>query len=214
MKIALVGATGRVGARILAEAVARGHEVTAISRSPETLKATRVRPVAADVNDGTALTAAFRGADAIIHAYAPPKADSVETRVAKQRAATRAIIAAAKSAGVRRILAVGGAGTLEVAPGVRNMDRPEFPKEWEGGAKSTAVVKELLSAELELAWTSLSPPHFLQPGERTGRFRVGGDEMLVGANGESRISMEDFAIAMIDELENPKHTGQRFTVGY
>jgi hypothetical protein len=117
-------------------------------------------------------------------------------------------------AGVRRILAVGGAGTLEVAPGVLNMDRPDFPKEWEGGVKSTALIKDLLKAEPGLEWTFLSPSHLLEPGSRTGRFRLGADQLLIGPDGQSRISVEDYAVAMIDELENPKHTGKRFTVGY
>jgi len=94
------------------------------------------------------------------------------------------------------------------------MDRPDFPKEWEGGVKSTALIKDLLKQEPDLDWTFLSPSHFLEPGERTGVFRLGGDQLLVGGDGKSRISVEDYAVAMIDELENPAHTGKRFTVGY
>lgn len=215
MKIALVGATGYVGAKLLEEAVNRGHVVTAIMRSPHKLPQNDlVLPAPADVTDVKALTRNFRGQDAIIHAYAPPRTDSVAERIEQQRAGTQAIIAAAKRAGVKRILAVGGAGTLEVAPGVRNMDRPEFPAAWEGGAKSTAVIKELLLAEPGLEWTFLSPSHDLFPGKRTGKFRLGRDQMLVGPDGQSRISVEDYAVAMIDELEDQKHTGHRFTVGY
>src|SRR5665213_3752331 len=138
MKVAIVGATGMIGSKLLEEAIDRGHVVTAVSRHATKLPAHgRVRPVEVDVLDTNELARAFSGQDAILHAFAPPRL-SVEERVAQQRAGTRSIIAAARSAGVRRILAVGGAGTLEVAPGVLNMDRPEFPANWEGGAKSTA----------------------------------------------------------------------------
>ena len=138
----------------------------------------------------------------------------MQERIDQQRTATQTIIAAAKAAGLGRVLAVGGAGTVEVAPGVRNMDRPEFPAAWQGGAKSTAVIKELLAAEPDLEWTTLCPSHHLVQGERTGKFRLGLDQMLFGPDGESRISVEDYAAAMVDEQENPKHTRRRFTVGY
>jgi len=215
MDIALVGATGYVGTAILAEALSRGHSVVAIARHPEKLsKHPNLRPVGLDIADVDGLAGAFGGRQAVIHAYAPPKDLPVAGRIEAQREGTKAILAAMKAAGVTRILAVGGAGTLAVAPGVRNMDRPEFPKEWEGGAKSTAEIKELLKAEPGLEWTYLSPSHLLVPGERTGTFRLGLDELLVGPDGESRISLADYAVAMLDELESPKHTGRRFTVGY
>jgi uncharacterized protein len=214
MKIAIVGATGMIGSKLLEEAIDRGHVVTAVSRHATKLPVhNRVRAVEADVNDTEALAAAFSGQDAILHAFAPPRL-SVAERVEQQRAGTRSIIAAAKSAGVRRILAVGGAGTLEVAPGVMNADRPEFPASWEGGVKSTALIKGLLAADPDLDWTFLCPSHDIFVGERTGKFRLGLDRMLVDADGKSSISTADYAIAMIDELENPKHSRKRFTVGY
>jgi putative NADH-flavin reductase len=214
MKIAIVGATGMIGSKLLEEAVDRGHVVTAVSRHATKIPAhDRVRPVEADVNDTKALADAFSGQEAILHAFAPPRL-SVEERVEQQRAGTRSIIAAAKSAGVHRILAVGGAGTLEVAPGVMNADRPEFPASWEGGVKSTALIKGLLAAEPDLDWTFLCPSHDIFVGKRTGKFRLGLDQMLVDADGKSSISTADYAIAMIDELENPKHSRRRFTVGY
>jgi putative NADH-flavin reductase len=214
MKIAIVGATGMIGSKLLEEAIDRGHVVTAVSRHATKLPAhDRLRPVEADVNDTKALAAAFSGQDAILHAFAPPRL-SVAERVEQQRAGSRSIIAAAKSAGVGRILAVGGAGTLEVAPGIMNADRPEFPASWEGGVKSTALIKGLLAAEPDLDWTFLCPSHDIFVGERTGKFRLGLDRMLVDADGKSSISTADYAIAMIDELENPKHSRKRFTVGY
>jgi len=150
----------------------------------------------------------------VIHVYAPPRDLPVAARIEAQRRGTRAILDAMKRAGVARILAVGGAGTLIVAGGGRNMDQPDFPKKWEGGAKSTAEVKEMLKAEPGIEWTFLSPSHMLEPGERTGKFRLGLDDMLIGEDGKSRISLADYAVAMIDELERPAHSGRRFTVGY
>lgn len=215
MDIALVGATGYVGSKLLEEALYRGHTVTAIVRNPDKLpEHDMVSPAKADVMDVGALTALFEGKDAVIHAYAPPKDLNVPTRVELQHTATSAIITAAKQAGVKRILAVGGAGTLAVAPGVMNMDRPEFPKEWESGAKSTARIHDLLSREPDMEWTVLCPSHNLVPGTRTGKFRLGENDLLVGPDGDSRISLEDYAVAMLDELEDPRHIRKRFTVGY
>jgi uncharacterized protein len=214
MKVAIVGATGMIGSKLLEEAIDRGHVVTAVSRHATRLPAhERVRSVDADVLDTNELARAFSGQDAILHAFAPPRL-SVGERVEQQRAGTRSIIAAAKAAGVLRILAVGGAGTLEVAPGVMNADRPEFPASWEGGVKSTAQIKGLLAAEPDLDWTFLCPSHDIFEGERTGKFRLELDRMLVDADGKSSISVADYAIAMIDELENPRHSRKRFTVGY
>ena len=247
MKIALMGASGFIGSKLLQEALNRGHMVTAVSRAPEKLpQHANLRPAKADVNDVAALTDIFRGQDAVIHSYAPPgdaevrafmfghmqagtmRPDTAASYVPRDMAAhdahvkgridaqvkgTRNIIEAAKAAGVKRLLAVGGAGTLLVN-GVRIMDTPTFPKGFEGGAKSTAVVKETLLREPELEWTVLCPPMSISPGQRTGRFRLGHDDLLVAGDGSSQISLEDYAMAMIDELEQPKHTRHRFTVAY
>jgi putative NADH-flavin reductase len=189
--------------------------VTAVTRSPQKLPQNdRVIPAHADINDVPALTGYFTGQDAIIHSYAPAREISAPEKMEAQRAGTLAIIAAMRAAGVKRILAVGGAGSLEVAPGLANFDRPDFPPEYQGGARATAQIKDLLRAEKDLDWTFLCPSHTIAPGERTGKFRLGGDKLLTGADGVSRISVEDYAVAMIDELENPRHTGHRFTVGY
>jgi len=250
MKVALVGATGFIGSKILAESADRGHSVTAICRHPENIrKHENVQAVFADVMDTAALERLFAGHDAIIHSYSPPydrkiraevtdhvarltasgqsqmealvlwvpsdtaahQAD-VQARIAAQTAATRSIIQAAQRAGLKRILAVGGAGTLLV-DGVRVMDRAGFPVAFEGGAKSTAVVKELLREHPELEWTVLCPPMSIVPGQRTGNFRLGLDDLLTAADGTSRISVEDFAVAFVDELEAPQHIRRRFTVG-
>jgi hypothetical protein len=215
MKIAIVGATGFVGSKLLNEAANRGHQVAAITRSPQKLPARpEIEPVGADVNDLNVLVSHFRGKEAVIHSYAPARELSVAERIEQQRKATETILTALKAADVNRLLAVGGAGSLYVAPGVRNMDQPDFPKEYEGGVKSTLLIKEILLKEPELDWTYLCPSHMLVPGERTGKFRLGLDDLLVGADGQSRISVEDYAVAMIDELEHPRHTRRRFTVGY
>ena len=251
MNIALVGATGFIGSKILAEAANRGHHVIAICQHPDNaLKHANVQPVFADVMNTAALQLLFAGQDAVIHSYAPPydlklRAEAnqyvarftaagrspmeafasfrptdpaahhadVQARIDAQTKATQSIIRAAQAARVKRILAVGGAGTLLI-DGVRSMDRPEFPVAFEGGAKSTAVVKELLRENPDLDWTVLCPSLMIVPGERTGKFRLGHDDLLTAADGSSRISVEDFAVAFVDELETPTHTRQRFTVGY
>ncbi|HEY1239710.1 MAG TPA: NAD(P)H-binding protein [Bryobacteraceae bacterium] len=251
MKIALVGATGFIGSKILEEAAGRGHMVTGLCRHPENvLQHEHVRPFAADVMDTPSLQKLFAGHDVIVHSYSPPfdtklraeanefvtrmaaegkppmeafslfrPSDSaahqadVQARIQAQTAATRSIIRAAQAANVKRIFAVGGAGTLLVN-GVRTMDRPDFPVAFEGGAKSTAVVKELLREQPGLEWTVLCPPMMIRPGERTGKYRLGLDDLLTAPDGSSRISVEDFAAACVDELETPKHLCRRFTVAY
>lgn len=214
MRIALVGATGFIGSKILAEAVSRGHTVTAICRNPEKVAAQEnVRTRAVDVNDAEALADAVASHDIVVHACAPPREMEMEAKIAAQTAITANIIAAMKARGIPRILAVGGAGTLLI-DGVRSMDRPEFPKQFEGGAKATAVVKELLEEEHDFDWTVLCPSTMIVPGERTGKFRLDFDDLIVMADGTSKISVEDYALAFVNELEHPMYTGHRFTVGY
>lgn len=213
MKIALIGATGFVGSAILQEALNRGHEVTAIVRHPEKLpRHPNLRPRTTDIYNQQELSSVLTGHDAVISAFSPDKADPEIRR--KQVQGFKATIAALKQAGVKRLLAVGGAGSLEVKPGLRVMDAPDFPEQWKGTARATADVLQLLRGEQELQWTCFSPAAMLQPGTRTGTFRLGTDQLLTNASGESRISLEDYAMAMIDELEKPKHVRQRFTVGY
>ncbi len=213
MKVALIGATGYVGSRILNEALSRKHEVTAIVRRPERL------PVRAgltakevDILSGDDLAGLLSGHDAVIAAFNPDQdaADKYKAMVA----GAKAIIAATKKAGVRRLLAVGGAGSLEIAPGQQVIDQPGFPEEWKPGASGTREFLYLLREEPGLDWTFLSPAQMLQPGERTGNFRLGGDQVMVDAEGQCRISVEDYAVAMIDELEEPRHIRQRFCVAY
>ena len=124
------------------------------------------------------------------------------------------MIGAVKKAGVKRLLVVGGAGSLEVSPGVQLVDTPDFPEAYKPEALAGRDFLNVLRGERELDWTFLSPSALFVPGERTGKFRLGTDRLLVDAKGESKISMEDYAIALVDELETPRHSRQRFTVGY
>jgi uncharacterized protein len=214
MKVALIGATGFVGSQLLNEALARGHEVTAIVRRTERLPThPNLTAKQVDVMDTDALAGLLAGHEAIIAAFNPDRTvpgDVYERMVA----GAKSIIAATKKSGVKRLLVVGGAGSLEVAPGQQLIDQPEFPPEWRAGAGSTRQFLYLLKEEPDLDWTFLSPAAMLEPGERTGTFRLGGDQMLVDENGQCRISTQDYAVAMIDELEEPEHTGKRFCVAY
>ena len=214
MRIALAGATGFIGSKILAEAVSRGHWVTALCRHPEKVAAHElVRAQGVDMTETSALTEAIRGHDVVVHAAAPPRDMEMAPKIAAQTAITTSIIAAAKAAGIGRICAVGGAGTLLI-DGVRHLDRPDFPPQFIGGATATAVVKELLHHQHDVEWTVLSPSTMIAPGQRTGKFRFGLDDLLRMPDGSSQISVEDYAVAFVDEIENPRHTGRRFTVGY
>ena len=213
MKIAIIGATGYVGSKLLAEALARGHQVTALVSRPERVEAhAGVTAQKADVMNPSALATQLQGYDAVIsafsgHAHGDKTYDYYVQGI-------QSIIAAAKRAEVKRLLVVGGAGSLEVAPGLQVVDTPDFPEQWKQSALGAREALNLLRKENSLNWTMLSPAAFLQPGERTGKFRLGTDQLLADAQGESRISVEDYAVAMIDELEHPAHARSRFTLAY
>jgi putative NADH-flavin reductase len=203
MKIALIGASGFIGHNVLKEALARKHQVTALVRNPDKLTAVAgLSSKALDVHDAAQVTAALTGHDAVIISLHHDGLD------------LQKLIDAVKASGVSRLLVVGGAGSLEIAPGVQLVDTPEFPADWKPAALAAREFLNLLHAEKTLAWTYVSPSMFIEPGERTGKFRLGKDQLLKNEQGESRISTQDFAVALIDELENPAHSHQRFTVGY
>lgn len=213
MKIALLGATGFVGSALLQEALDRGHTVTAIVRDPGKMASrARLFAQAGDVYDTAGLAPLLKGHDAVLSAFNPgwknPNLYDDQVR------GTKSIIAAIKAAGIKRVLWVGGAGGLEVKPGVRVIDDPEMPDWVRPGALATINALEQLRKEPELEWSSLAPSANMFLDGRTGKFRLGGDQLLVGADGKSSISVQDFAVAMIDELEHPTHLRQRFTVGY
>lgn len=203
MKIALIGATGNVGSSLLTELLKRGHQVTGIARHPERLEPRQgVTARSGDVMDPAGLVPLLRGHDVVISSVRFLASDP------------RLLLEAVKKAGVKRLLVVGGAGSLEVAPGVQLLDTPNFPEVAKAEASAGREFLNVLRNEQDLDWTFLSPSALFAAGERTGRFRLGTDQLLVDAKGESKISFEDFAMAMIDELETPRHSRQRFTVGY
>lgn len=217
MKIVLLGATGFVGSALLFEALNRGHDVTAIVRHPEKLdKRDRLTAVRGDVNDSAALVSVIAGHDALISAFNPGWTPGTlrPEMYEEQIRGTTSIINAVKESGIKRVLWVGGAGGLEVAPGVQLIDTPDFPDWIKPGSRATTAALDALRNEPELEWSFLAPSAMLEPGERTGKFRLGGDQLLIDSKGESRISVQDYAVAMIDELEKPAHIRQRFTVGY
>lgn len=212
MNIALIGATGFIGSALRQELLARGHRVTAIVSQPAKLAAAaNLAVVGVDVMDVEALAARLRGHDAVMSAFSGHAQADVEGYYVR---GIRAIVSAARKAGVPRLLVVGGAGSLEVAPGQQLIDTPNFPPQYRASAEGARQALNLLRDERELDWTMLSPSALIAPGERTGRFRLGGDQLLVDAKGDSRISVQDYAAAFVDELEQPAHRRRRFTVGY
>ena len=207
MKIALIGASGYVGVRLLAEALGRGHQVTAIVTDPAKVPAhDRLTVQAVDATDADALAPIVAGHHAVISAYNPGRDPD--------GSGTRAIVAGVRRAGVDRLLVVGGAGSLLLPSGERVVDQPGFPAEWKEGALLTSAFLDRLRDETELDWVFVSPAMMLVPGERTGAYRVGEDHLLTDAQGESRISTEDYAVAMLDEAEQPRHHRERFAVAY
>jgi len=202
MKVALVGASGKVGTRLVKELTDRGHSITAIARNPEKIPAApNTTPKKGDIANRDELAALLKGHDAVISSVRFLGLD------------VEALIKAVLASGVKRFLVVGGASSLEVAPGKILFDTPNFPEVAKPEAGAGIVFLDRLRQEKELDWTFLSPSALFVPGERTGQFRVGKDQLLTSEKG-STISFEDYSIAMVDELEKPKHSGQRFTVGY
>ena len=203
MKIAVVGASGNAGSRIVAELSRRGHHVTAIARAPDKIAALpNVTARKGDALDQAALTELLRGHDAAISSIHFLASDPAK------------LIGAAKASGVGRYLVVGGAGSLEVAPGVRLVMTADFPAQYKAEAEKGAAFLDLLRQENDLNWTFLSPSALFTAGERTGQFRLGTDQLLTATDGKSWISFEDFAVALADEIERPAHIRARFTVGY
>ncbi|HVW76975.1 MAG TPA: NAD(P)-dependent oxidoreductase [Alloacidobacterium sp.] len=208
MNVVLYGATGMIGSRVLSELLSRGHKVSAVVRDPSRVPQNpNVNAVKGDLLHTAGVAATIKGTDAVISAYNPGEnAPAIVD-------ATHSLIGAAKQAGVKRVIEVGGAGSLLVAPNVRLVDAPDFPAAWKAIALAHGDALEVLRAS-DLDWTYFSPAALIQPGERTGKFRLGKDTLLADANGKSEISAEDYAVALVDELENPQHIRQRFTIAY
>ncbi|MBB2950503.1 NAD(P)-dependent oxidoreductase [Sphingobacterium sp. JUb56] len=209
MKVAIIGASGFIGSAILNEALSRGHDITAIVRNPEkvTVSNPRLNVNKGDVIKEEELVSLLKGNEAVISAYS---ANDSSTYVK----AITAIINATKKAGITRLLAVSGAGSLEVKPGVQLLDTPEFPAEWKDGATATRDAFDVIKQVTDLDWSVLSPAMVIEPGPRTGVFRLGKDQVLFNDKGESKISTADFAVALLDELERTAHIKQRFTLAY
>lgn len=204
MKIAIIGATGNVGQRLVAESLGRGHDVTAIARNIDGLPDQKgLRRTPGDVNDPTALAEVLRDHDVVV------------STVAFRLGDPHKLLGAVRQSGVERYLVVGGAGSLWSKPGVKHIDTPQFPEfVREEASKGQMFLEVLLKEAGDLEWTMLSPSALFTAGDRTGAFRLGGDDLLVGADGKSWISYEDYSVALLDEVEQPQHVRRRFTVGY
>ena len=213
--VVLIGASGFVGTAILNELLNRGNKVTAIVRNPEkvTVSNRNLSVVKADVSDVESIANTSKGKDAIISAYNPGWTNpNIYEETLKNYPL---ILQAAKQSGVKRLLIVGGAVTLFCAPGLRVVDSGAIPESIMGGVKSLGeFYLNILMNEHDIDWVSFSPAGSLEPGERTGKFRLGKDDLIVDADGKSHISVEDYAVAMVDELEKPAHHQERFTIGY
>jgi putative NADH-flavin reductase len=214
-KIVLIGASGFVGSAILKEVLSRGHNVTAVVRHPEKITVVHKNLVVkqGDVSFGNIVAEVSKGADTVISAYNPgwknPDIASETTRV------YRAILEGVRQSGVKRFLVVGGAGSLFISPGKRLMDSGVIPESFLPAVRALAEVYLIdLEAEKGIDWVFFSPAGILEPGQRTNKFRLGKDDLIVNSNGESKISVQDYAVAMIDELEKPAHHRERFTIGY
>jgi putative NADH-flavin reductase len=202
MKVTVLGASGRAGSEITRELASRGHTVTAVARKPEAIPTgAGVTPVAGDASDAPALAGLIKGSDVVISALHHDIPAST-------------ILSALKTAGVPRLLVTGGASSLEVAPGVQLIDTPEFPEEWKGLARNGIVFLDDLRGETDIDWTYFSPAALIEETPRLGRFRTGTDQLIVDDKGESRIGFSDYAIAMVDELEQHRHSRARFTAAY
>ena len=202
-KIAIIGATGRAGSQLLEEALRRGHSVVAIARNPSALQGRDgVTVKALDAKDSAALQAAVTGCDAVLSAA---HFSTIEPE---------AIIEPVKRAGVKRLLVVGGAGSLLLPSGHRVIDSPDFPQAYKAEANAGVRFLDTLRQEPTLDWTFLSPSAEFVEGQRSGHYTLGKDHLLIGADGKSWITFADYAIAMLDELEKPAHSRARFTVGY
>lgn len=213
MKVAIIGATGFVGRRVVDEALARGIQVTAIARQKKELPEHANLTVAlGDVADTAWLAGQLRGQDAVISAYNPGWGE--DNLYEKTARGAQQILTAVEQAGVKRLLVVGGAGSLEVAPGVELVDTPQFPENIRPGAQAVRDLRNKLLNESALDWTYLSPAALLEPGKRTGQFRLGTTQLLMNGEAPASISVEDLAVAIVDEIEKPQFIRAQFTAAY
>jgi putative NADH-flavin reductase len=216
MKIVIFGATGNIGGRVAKEALSRGHEVIGVVRDPAAVQSPdpRVHLVKGDATSADDVARVVKGVDAVVSAISPrpnPRGLPAPSLAAN----ARALIAGLRSGGVKRVVYVGGASSLEVAPGKALADQPDFPEAYKAEAREGREALAVWRDKAEgLEWTYLSPAAEIAPGERTGKYRTTGDQLLVDASGKSFITFEDYAVAVLDELEHPRNVGRRFGVAY
>ncbi|MFF4796761.1 NAD(P)-dependent oxidoreductase [Streptomyces sp. NPDC001276] len=207
MHVILYGASGQIGRPVLDELRSRGHQVTAVVRNPDKLPE-NIERVRDDLSSADRIAATITGADAVVSAYAPPRDDTDQLPRATER-----LITAVRRTGVPRLIVVGGCGSLEFSPGVTVLDSGHWPQELVPIAESHVKALDALRAS-DINWTYFSPPMEIEPGVRTGVFRLGGDSLIKDVQGNSRVSTQDYAVALVDELERPAHERSRFTIGY
>jgi putative NADH-flavin reductase len=211
VNVVLFGASGAVGRQIAAELVSHGHQVTAVSRGGVT-PVDGVTSVAGDASDAAAVADLVRGSDAVISAVGPGHGgrEDAETVVTT----TNALIAGLRAAGVARLIVVGGAGSLETAPGVRHVDDPGFPEMYKAIALAHGDALAIYRGVTDLDWTYISPAAVIGPGPRTRVFRIGGEQLLTDSGGKSFISYDDFAVGLVEQLEHPSSIRKRITLAY
>ncbi|HEY4383615.1 MAG TPA: NAD(P)-dependent oxidoreductase [Ktedonobacteraceae bacterium] len=213
MKIALFGISGMIGQRVAQEALTRGHEVKGIVRDPSRFQSThpQLTVIQGTLSDPESVAQAVIGYDVVVNATGPRHdgSDSPQTYLDN----AHALLEGLKRTGVQRLIVVGGAGSLEIAPGVQLVDTPDFPAAWKAGASGLRDALAIYRAA-DLDWTFFSPAAMIAPGERTGIYRTGTDQLLTNDKGESNISAEDYAVALLDEIETPHFIRRRFTVAY
>ncbi len=211
MKIALIGANGNVGKVILKEALLRGHEVTGIVHNLSKIESEQVnlKLIEGDIFDEENISRAIEGNDIVISTFGPKQGEEKSLVYA-----AKSLINSVKKAGVPRLLSMGGAGSLLVDGDIKLVETKDFPSDWKPIALAHGDALEYYKQEEKLNWTNLSPAAFIEPGKRTGVYRIGEDHLVIDEKGVSHISFEDFAFAMLDEVEKPKFSRRRFTVGY
>ncbi|EQA43357.1 dihydrodipicolinate reductase-like domain protein [Leptospira broomii serovar Hurstbridge str. 5399] len=212
MRIIVYGATGMIGQRIVDEALSRGHEVVAVSRNPSALKLEhpKLSKRSGNITDPKSVEILSNDADVIISAIGPDKGGNPSTL----SDAARSILEGTSKSGNKPFYFVGGAGSLEIAPHLQLVDTPTFPEAYKSAALAHREALRIFQNSSSKHWTYLSPAAMIAPGERTGKYRLGGDQLVLDSEGNSKISAEDYAVALLDEIESPKHTGKRFTLAY
>jgi putative NADH-flavin reductase len=217
MKVLLFGATGHIGSAVTTELIARGHQVTGVTRSGVSRTgAAGADPgfplVAGDVSDAARVTELSVGHDLVASAVGPRIGVDDDRKILI--GATNGLIEGLRKSAVKRLVVLGGAGSLETAPGVRVIDSPHFPDMWKANALAQIEALGIYREVDDLDWTFISPAQFIEPGERTGTYRLGGEQLLVDAEGKSKISIPDYAVAFVDEIENGTSTRTRISVAY